>query len=117
MVPSLKTQLSSFGFLRLGLIGLSLLSMLIPTVEWVVIQLIGEVAERSVLGLSAQLIAPVMAPVLIIVILLDIIMAKVRAADDPTGAGVLYRAVSRVGTILIIVMLLFWVPFFILFIQ
>jgi hypothetical protein len=116
MNPTLKTQLSSFGFLRLGLIGLSIVSILIPTVEWLVVQLIGEVAERSALGLSAQLIAPVMAPVLVIVILLDIIMAKVRAADDPTGAGVLYRAVSKVGTTLIIVMLLFWVPFFIVFI-
>jgi hypothetical protein len=116
MIPTLKTQLSSFGFLRLGLIGLAILSMLIPIVEWVAILLIGEVAERSVLGLSAQLIAPVMAPVLIIVLLLDIIMAKVRSADDPTGAGVLYQAISRTGTILIIVMLLFWVPFFIAFI-
>jgi hypothetical protein len=113
MVPTFKTQLSSFGFLRLGLIGLAVLSMLIPIVEWVVIQLIGEIAERSVLGLSARLIAPVMAPVLILVILLDIIMAKVRVSDDPSGEGVLYRMVSRIGTILIIVMLLFWVPFFI----
>jgi hypothetical protein len=116
MVSTFKTQLSSFGFLRLSLIGLSILSMLLPLVEWVVFELIGEVAERSVLGISAGLIAPVMAPVLIIVILLDVIMAKVRTADDPTGAGVLYRTVSRMETILIIVMFLFWVPFFIYYI-
>lgn len=117
MVSTFKTQLSSLGFLRFGLISLSILSMLLPIVEWVVIQLVGEVAERSALGLSAGLIAPVIAPVLILVILLDIIMAKVRTADDPTGAGVLYRVVSRIETILIIAMLLFWVPFFVFFIT
>ncbi len=116
MASTFKTQLSSFGLLRLSLIGLAILSMLIPIVEWAVIQLLGEVAERSVLGISAELIAPVMAPVLIILILLDIIMAKVRTADDPTGAGVLYRTVSRMETILIVIMFLFWVPFFILYI-
>jgi hypothetical protein len=113
MVAKLKTQLSSFGFLRLGLIGLSILSMLLPIFEWVVIQFLGEVAERSVLGLSAQLIAPVMAPVLIVVILLDIFMAKVRTADDPTGVGDLYKTIGRIETILIVVMMAFWVPFFI----
>jgi len=90
--------------------------MLIPTVEWMVIQTLGPIAERSALGLSAQLIAPVMAPVLIIVILLDIIMSKIQTTDDPTGAGILYRMIGRIETLLIVVMLLFWVPFFIYFI-
>jgi hypothetical protein len=112
MVTTFKTQLSSFGFLRLSLISLSVLSMLLPIVEWAFIQLIGEVAERSVLGLSARLIAPVMAPVLVLVILLDIIMAKVRVADDPAGEGVLYKTVTRFETILFVTMLLFWIPFF-----
>lgn len=117
MVSTFKTQLALFGFLRLGLILLAILTMLLPIIEWVVIQLIGEVAERSALGLSAGLIAPVMAPVLILVVLIDIVMAKVRAADDPTSAGDFYRMVSRTETILIIVMLVFWVPFFVFFIS
>ena len=116
MVPTPKTQLLSFGFLRLGLMGLSILSMLLPIFEWLGIQFLGGIAERSVLGLSAQLIAPVMAPVLIIVILLDILMAKVRKADDPTGAGVFYKTIIRIETILIAAMMIFWVPFFIYFI-
>ncbi|MFT5549106.1 MAG: hypothetical protein ACJA0I_001386 [Gammaproteobacteria bacterium] len=116
MEVTLKTQLSSFGFLRLGLIGLSILSILLPVFEWVVIQFLGEIAERSALGLSAQLIAPVMAPVLIIVILFDIFMAKVRTSDDPMGIGVLYKTISQIETILIVVMMAFWVPFFIYFI-
>ena len=90
--------------------------MLLPILEWAVIALIGEVAERSVLGMSAGLISPVMAPVLLIVILFDIIMAKVRTSDDPTGVGVTYRTISRIETLLIIVMFLYWVPFFIYFI-
>ena len=113
MTSTLKTQLASLGFLRLGLIGLAIVSMLIPMVEWLVVQLVGELSEHSLLSLSARLIAPVMAPMLIVVILLDIIMAKVRAADDLTGSGDLYRMISRVDTILIIVMMVFWVPFFI----
>ena len=113
MISTLKTHFASFGFLRLGLIALAIASMLIPMVEWVAIQLMGELLEGSLLSLSAGLIAPVLAPMLIVVILLDAIMAKVRAADNPTSSGELYRMVSRVDTIVIIVMLIFWVPFFV----
>ena len=113
MISTLKTHVASLGFLRLGLIGLAIASMLIPVIEAVVIQLMGELQEDSLLSLSARLIAPVMAPVLIVVILLDFIMAKVRATDDQTSSGDLYRMISRVDTVLIIVMLIFWVPFFI----
>ncbi len=112
MVSTFKTQFASLGFLRQGLIGLAILTMLLPMVEWVVIQLQGELAEHSLLTLSAGLIAPVMAPMLIVVILLDVIMSKVRAADDPVGSGDLYRMISRIDTIMIVVMLVFWVPFF-----
>ena len=112
MVSTLKTQLASLGFLRQGLIGLAIVTMLIPIVEWLVIQLLGEISEHSLLALSAGLIAPVMAPMLIVVILLDFIMSKVRAADDPTNSGDLYRMIGRVDTITIVVMLVFWVPFF-----
>lgn len=112
MVSTLKTQLASLGFLRQGLIGLAIVTMLIPIVEWLVIQLLGEISEHSLLALSAGLIAPVMAPMLIVVILLDFIMSKVRAADDPTNSGDLYRMIGRVDTIMIVLMLVFWVPFF-----
>ncbi len=113
MTSTLKSNLASFGFLRLGLIGLAIVSMLLPMVEWIAIQLIEERLDDSLLSLSAGLIAPVMAPMLIVVMLLDVIMAKVRASDDHTSSGDLYRMVSRVDTILIIVMLAFWIPFLI----
>lgn len=113
MTSTLKTHFASLGFLRLGLIGLAVVSMLIPMIEWAAIQLMGELSEGSILTLSAGLIAPVMAPMLIVVILLDVIMAKVRAADDPTGPADIYRMIGRVDTVVIMVMLIFWVPFFI----
>lgn len=113
MVSTLKTQPNSLGFLRKGLLGLAIVTMLLPIAEWLAIQSLGELAEHSLLALSAGLIAPVMAPMLIVVILLDIIMSKVRAADDPAGSGELYRLISRVDTTMIIIMLIFWVPFFI----
>ena len=113
----MKTQFASFGFLRLGLIGLSIVSMLIHIIEWMTVQMVGELAERSLLALSANLIAPVMAPTLVIVLLLDVIIAKVRAADDSTSSGDLYRMISRFDTLLIIVMLLFWVPYFVFLVS
>lgn len=113
MVSSLKTQFASLGFLRLGLICLAFVTILIPVVEWIVVELMGELTKHSLLSLSAGLIAPVMAPMLMVVILLDIIMSKVRVADDPEGSGQLYRLVTRLQTIVILIMLIFWVPFFI----
>lgn len=113
MTSNLKTLSASFGFLRLGLLSLAVISMLIPAIGWVAVQLSGELSDHSMLALVGGLIAPVMAPVLIVVILLDFIMAKVRAADDPTPSGDNYRMISRVDTILIFIMLIFWVPFFI----
>lgn len=86
--------------------------MLMPLLEWAVTYLSGELEEGSLLALSAGLIAPVMAPMLIVVILLDVIMAKVRAADEPNGAGDHYRRISRLGSLLIAIMLVFWVPYF-----
>ena len=112
MISTLKSQFLSFGFLRQGLVGLAITTMLLPMVEWVVVQLMGELNEHSLLSISAGLIAPVMAPILIVVLLLDMIMSKVRAADDPGDSGSVHRAISRFQTILIVTMLVFWVPFF-----
>ena len=112
MFSTLKSQFLSFGLLRQGLIGLAIATMLLPMIEWVFVQLTGELDERSLLSISASLIAPVMAPILMVVLLLDMIMSKVRAADDPGSSGDLYRTISRFQLILIVIMLVFWVPFF-----
>jgi len=109
----MKIQLASLGLLRQGLFSLAIVTMLLPIVEWLTILLFGELNEHSILALSAGLIAPVMAPMLIVIILLDFIMSKVKAADDPARSGDLYRMISRVDTIMMIVMLVFWVPFFV----
>lgn len=112
MTSTLKTQFLAFGFLRQGLMGLAIATMLLPAIEWVVVQLAGELGERSFLSIAAGLVAPVMAPILMVVLLLDVIMSKVRAADDPDNSGDLHRTISRVQAILIVIMLVFWVPFF-----
>lgn len=112
MTSNLKTLSANFGFLRLGLITLAITSMLIPTIQWGVTELGAELSDHSLLALAGGLIAPVMAPVLIVLILLDVIMAKVRAADDPAASGDHYRMISRVDSFLILIMLIFWVPFF-----
>jgi len=112
MISTLKSQFLSFGFLRQGLVGLAIATMLLPMIEWVLVQLTGELNERSLLSISAGLIAPVMAPILMVVLLLDMIMSKVRAIDDPGSSGDLHRAISWFQTILIVIMLVFWIPFF-----
>jgi len=113
MTTSIQSDIATLGFLRLGLIGLAIVSMLFPIVEWIITLTLGELAESSLLALIAGMIAPVMAPMLIVVILLDVIMARVHVEDDDSETGDRYRAIGRVGTVLIIVMLAFWVPFFI----
>ncbi|MFT5219945.1 MAG: hypothetical protein ACI9LO_002296 [Planctomycetota bacterium] len=112
MISTLKSQFSSFGFLRQGLAGLAVATMLLPVIEWGVVQLVGELGDRSILSLAAGLVAPVMAPILIVVLLLDVIMSKVRAADDPESSGDLHRRISRVQSVMIVAMLVFWIPFF-----
>jgi hypothetical protein len=112
MISTLKSQLLSFGLLRQGLIGIAIASMLLPMAEWVLVLFAGELSERSILSISAGLIIPVMAPILIVVLLLDMIMSRVRAADDPGSSGDLHRAISRFQTTLIVIMLVFWIPFF-----
>ena len=87
-------------------------SMLLPIAEWVLVLLGGELTEHSILSISAGLIVPVMAPILVVVLLLDMIMSRVRAADEPGSSGDLHRAISRFQTILIVIMLVFWIPFF-----
>ena len=114
MSSSIQSKFASLGLLRQGLIVLAFVTMLLPIIEWLIIQLSGELSEHSLFALSAGLIAPVMAPIILVVLLLDIIMSKVKAADDPENAGELYKMVTRVDTGLIFLMLLFWIPFFVL---
>jgi len=113
MLSTLKTQFMSLGLLRQGLFGLSILTILLPAIEWLAIHFFGELNERSILAISAELLAPVLAPTLMVVLLLDFIMSKVKVADDPAGSGELYRMIARADIIMMVVMLIFWVPFFI----
>ena len=113
MFSNLKTHLLELGFLRQGLFLLAVATMLLPTIEWLVIQSLGELDKYSILAISAGLIAPIMAPILIVLILLDVIMSKVRVADDAQGEGVRYRVIIRLEVVLMLAMLAFWIPFFI----
>lgn len=113
MNPSFKTRLLSFGLLRIGLLSLGLLTMLLPVLE----SLLGTgntVSDgRSAFDVSANLISPVLAPLLIVVILFDIIMSRVRAADEPAEIGLKFRNIARIELVMIGIMLLYWIPFFI----
>ena len=99
----------SLGFLRLALITLAIVNLLIPAVDL----LLAPAAERSLWSLLAGVITPVMAPLLTVVLLFEYIMSRVRAADAEGEIRAYYQRVCRIELTVMIVTLIFWVPFFI----
>ena len=113
MIMSFKLRFQALGFLRQGLLILAALSIAIPTIAWTLQYLGQNIAEDSLLDISAGLIAPVMAPLLVVVIFFDVLMSKIRAADDPGEEGDVFRKIAQTETMAIAIMFLFWVPFFV----
>lgn len=99
----------SFGFLRLALFALVFANMLLPIIE---AQLITG-ADRSLWHILATLIAPVMAPVLTVVVLIEYVMSLVHAADAEGELRAHYQRIGRVELAVMLVTLIFWVPFFV----
>jgi hypothetical protein len=99
----------SLGFLRLSLIALVFVNMLLPVIE---AQLL-EGAYRSLWHILATLIAPVMAPVLAVVLLIEYVMSLVHAADAEGEMRAHYRRIGRVELGVMLLSLVFWIPYFI----
>ena len=55
-----------------------------------------------------------MAPILFVVILFDFVMSSVHAADNPGAQGARHRLLKRIQIAFIGLLLLYWVPFFML---
>jgi hypothetical protein len=108
----IRTQLASLGALRLGLLGLAVLDMLIPFINSQLALLSNEVATLSEWEVISTLVAPVMAPLLLVVIFIDVVMSRVRAADEQGKERKRFIAISRIELIVIGIMLAYWVPFF-----
>ena len=110
METSDRNLWQSLGFLRLALFALAFVNMLLPVVE---AQLIAG-ADRSLWHILATLIAPVMAPVLTVVLLIEYVMSQVHAADAQGELRAHYKRIGRLELGVMLVTLIFWVPYFIL---
>ena len=99
----------SMGFLRLALLALVLVNVSIPAVDL----LLAPAAERGLWPVLAGVIAPVMAPLLAVVLLFEYIMSRVRAADAEGEERAYFRRICRIELAVMLITLVFWVPFFI----
>ena len=109
MSQSFSAALLQLGFLRLALLGLALVNVLIPLTTLLIA---GADADDGWFVIPT-VICPVMAPIFVVVIFFDIVMSKVRAADAGPEDGGFFRFIVRLETSVIILTLLFWVPYFI----
>jgi hypothetical protein len=99
----------ALGFLRLALIALALINVSITAIDLLAIA----PAERGLWSLVAGMIAPVMAPLLTVVLLFDYIMSRIRAADAEGALRAQYTRNARIVLAVMLITLVFWVPFFI----
>jgi len=105
--------LPALGFLRIALLGLTLLNVLLP-LTGIVFPLVAAGHERNLWTVLTTVVAPVLAPLFIIVILFDYIMSRVRAADADGEQRALFVSIGRIELAVIGFSLLFWVPYFVL---
>ena len=101
----------ALGFLRLALLSLALLNMFLPLVN-----ILGGVAasgDPGLWNLLVTMITPVMAPLFVVLLLFEYIMSRVRAADAEGARRALYLRIGRIELAVMLLTLLFWVPFFV----
>ena len=109
MTTTDQSPLSDLGLLRSSLLLLALFDVLLPVIDMLVVQ--GD--EHGLWSVLALIIAPVMAPLLVVVVLFDYIMSRVRAADAQGDERAKFARIARINLIAIVVLLLFWVPYFV----
>jgi len=100
----------ALGFLRIALLGLALLNLLLPTID--MLAPFAAAGERNLWSVLATVVAPVMAPLLMVGILFDYLMSRVRAADAVGEQRALFVAIGRIELAVLVITLLFWVPYF-----
>ena len=106
-----ENLLSALGFLRMGLLILSLLNILPPLIE-IMLPLAASTNSHSFWGVLTSVITPVMAPLLMVVLLFDYLMSRMRAADATGSQRASYVTIGRIELAILGITLLFWVPFF-----
>jgi hypothetical protein len=105
--------LPTLGFLRIALLIAALINILLPMIEILVPLTVGD-DEHRLWSVMTSVIAPVMAPLLIVVVLFDYIMTRVRVADADGELRTGFIRIGRIELAMLGIMLLFWVPYFVL---
>lgn len=100
-------SLKDLGTLRLALMILALANTLLAMFGASL-----ATDEDSLWAISAGLIAPTLAPIWLVLLLFDYIMSRVRAADAEGELQQRYTRISRIELGLMVLLLLYWVPFF-----
>lgn len=113
MISKYSNLLPTLGFLRTALLISALLNIVPPLIEMLV-PLTGADDEHHLWSVLTSVIAPVIAPLLVVVILFDYIMTRVRAADADGELRTRFIQIGRIELAMLGLMLLFWVPYFIL---
>jgi len=101
----------ALGFLRAALLGLALLNLLLPTIDMLAPFAAGG-GEHNLMSVLATVVAPVMAPLLMVGLLIDYIMSRVRAADAAGAQRALFVKIGRIELAVLVITLLFWIPYF-----
>jgi hypothetical protein len=106
------STLEKLGTLRNSLIFLSFINIFLSIIYLLQFGFESIEAVNHWEKLSA-IIPPVMAPILVVVILIDFTMSKIRGADEPGDAGAKFRAIARIERNVMLISLLYWVPYII----
>ncbi len=114
MTTPFKSRLASLGTLRLGLIAIAMVNMLLPVIDSILRRLTASDMSDSIWYIFPTLIAPAMAPLLLVVMFFDYVMSRIQAADAQGEVRDHFIAVSRIELMIMAIMILFWLPFFIL---
>ncbi len=113
MISKYNKLLPALGFLRIALLIAALLNIMLPLIDTLV-PLAVSADEHHLWSVLTRVITPVIAPLLIVVILFDYIMTRVRAADAVGELRTRFIQIGQIELAALALMLLFWVPYFIL---
>ena len=107
-----RSLLSLLGWLRSSLFIAALIIILLSAIDWVFFNSPGSGSFKTLWGILSGMVAPVLAPLFLVVILFDWIMSRLRATDTDGEAGEHLQRIARFEMIALILMSLYWVPYF-----
>lgn len=105
-------QLSSLGFLRLGLIFLAFLNTLLSLFYLLAHSLSDWPAADTLWSPVLTMVVPVLSILFLVVIFFDYVMSRVRASDKQDERQLHFKAISRIELLIIAILLAWWVPYF-----